>query len=175
MEPSNSLPFSISDIDTMVSDSVEKVFSTMMSASAKLYVAYNNGDTPEKTHPRLKAEPESMMVMAVIGFLGEIRGVIYLYMDEPTSARVTMNFLGLTKDELSNDTVNDALGELSNMISGTYKNQLCDKGFNCRLTIPSILRGNFTVEPVPGATHRLYQYEVGDAVVGLELVMAEGE
>ena len=180
MEPANSLPFSIEDIDKMVVDSVEKVFSTMMSAKSTLYTAYNNGETAPKTHPKLAAKaPDAMMVVGMIGFLGSIKGVIYIYVDEPLSLDITSNFLGMSLAELKvggHETVNDAIGELSNMTSGTFKNQLCDKGYNCRLTIPSILRANnFTIEPITGSLHRMYQFEVFGSVLGLELVMVEGE
>lgn len=180
MEPESksTFPFPTAEVDTMVADSVEKVFSTMMSSSAKLFTAYNNGETPAKSHPRLKVEADQMMVVGMIGFLGSIKGVIYIYVDEATSISITSAFLGMDKAELkgNHETVNDALGELSNMISGTYKNQLCDKGFNCRLTIPSILRANnFTIEPMAGALHRMYQFEILDSAMGLELVMLEGD
>jgi chemotaxis protein CheX len=181
MEPSpseSSFPFAAKEIDVMVADSAEKVFSTMLSTSAKVFVAYNHGETPEKTHPRLNPADDQMMVVGMIGFLGNIKGVIYIYVDEATSISITSSFLGMDKKDLINnhETVNDALGELSNMISGTFKNQLCDKGYNCRLTIPSILRANnFTIEPLPGALHRMYQFEIFDSAMGLELVMLEGE
>ena len=178
-EAPSAFPFNTPDVDVMVSDSVAKVFDTMMSTKAALFTAYNHGETPEKSHPRLKVEgTDQMMVVGMIGFLGNIKGVIYIYVDETTSIDITSHFLGIDKAELktNHETVNDALGELSNMISGTFKNQLCDKGFNCRLTIPSILRANnFTIEPLPGAMHRMYQFEVFDSAMGLELVMMEGD
>lgn len=174
----SSLPFSVQEVDAMMTDAVEKVFTTMMGAKSSLYVAYNNGETPAKSHPKLKVENDQMMVVGMIGFLGSMKGVIYIYVDEPTSVEITSAFLGMKKEELTgnHETVNDALGELSNMVSGTYKNQLCDKGFNCRLTIPSILRANnFTIEPIPGALHRMYQFEVLGSALGLEMVMVEGD
>ena len=177
-ESQSAFPFKTPDVDIMVADSAEKVFSTMMGTSSKLFVAYNNGETPAKTHPRLNVTADQMMVVGMIGFLGNIKGVIYIYVDEATSVAITSAFLGMDKAELkdNHETVNDALGELSNMISGTFKNQLCDKGYNCRLTIPSILRANnFTIEPLPGALHRMYQFEIFDSAMGLELVMMEGE
>jgi chemotaxis protein CheX len=177
-ETPSSFPFKTPEIDTMVADAVEKVFSTMLSTSSKLFVSYNNGETPSKTHPRLNVTADQMMVVGMIGFLGNIKGVIYIYVDEATSIDITSAFLGMEKAELkdNHETVNDALGELSNMISGTFKNQLCDKGYNCRLTIPSILRANnFTIEPLPGALHRMYQFEIYDSAMGLELVMLEGD
>jgi chemotaxis protein CheX len=177
-ENTGGFPFGTADIDVMVADSVAKVYDTMMNTKSTLYVAYDNGKTPEKTHPRLNAQNDQMMVVGMIGFLGSIKGVIYIYVDEPTSIAISGAFLGMDKAELKNnhETINDALGELSNMISGTFKNQICDKGYNCRLTIPSILRANnFTIEPLPGALHRMYQFEVFDSAMGLELVMMEGD
>ena len=177
-ETPSAFPFKIEEVDKMVTDSVSKVFETMMNGKATLFSAYNNGETPEKSHPKLKNSAEQMMVVGMIGFLGSMKGVIYIYMDDATAIAMTSKFLGMEKNDLtkSHDTVNDALGELSNMISGTFKNQVCDKGFNCQLTVPSILRAfSFTIEPLPGAIHRMYQFEIFDSAMGLELVMTEGE
>ncbi len=177
-ETPKAFPLSTPEIDAQVVDSVAKVFDTMMNNQVKLFAAYNNGETPAKTHPKLQVAADQMMVVGMIGFLGNIKGVIYIYMDEATSITMTSSFLGMDPSALKNnhETVNDAVGELSNMVSGTYKNQLCDKGYNCRLTIPSILRANnFTIEPLPGALHRMYQFEVFDSAIGLELVMMEGD
>lgn len=177
-EKSNAFPFQVEEVDKMVDDSVAKVFDTMMNTKSNLFVAYNNGETPAKSHPKLKVVADQMMVVGMIGFLGSMKGVIYIYMDEATAVTITGHFLGMEKKELTgnHDTVNDALGELSNMISGTFKNQVCDKGFNCQLTVPSILRANnFTIEPLPGSMHRMYQFEIFDSALGLELVMTEGD
>lgn len=177
-EQPKEFPFKVEEVDKMVDDSVAKVFDTMMSTKSTLFVAHNNGEAPAKSHPKLKIGAEQMMVVGMIGFLGSMKGVIYIYMDDVTAITLTSTFLGLEKSELkgNHDTINDALGELSNMISGTFKNQICDRGFNCQLTVPSILRANnFTIEPLAGALHRMYQFEIFDSAMGLELVMTEGD
>ena len=52
--------------------------------------------------------------------------------------------------EDGHEVVNDAIGEITNMSVGAFKNQMCDKGHNCKLTLPSMLRGNnFSVESKP--------------------------
>jgi chemotaxis protein CheX len=79
-------------------------------------------------------------------------------------------------DEAGHEVVNDAVGELTNMTVGTFKNQLADKGFPCKLTIPSILRGsNFSIEPVSSATRRIYRFHVGEHSIVADLLMKSGD
>jgi chemotaxis protein CheX len=71
--------------------------------------------------------------------------------------------LGMTEAELDaagDEVINDAIGELTNMTVGTFKNGLCDVGYPCKLTIPSILRGtNFSIEPISSAIRYVYYFE----------------
>ena len=82
---------------------------------------------------------------------------------------------GMTDDELEqagDEAINDAIGELTNMTVGTFKNQLCDRGYHCKLTIPSILRGsNFSIEPTSSVTRRTYRFEVGSHRIVTDLLM----
>jgi len=36
----------------------------------------------------------------------------------------------------------DVVGEITNMTVGGFKNALCDTGFPCKLTLPTIVRGD---------------------------------
>jgi chemotaxis protein CheX len=42
----------------------------------------------------------------------------------------------------SDQDISDVVAELTNMITGNLKSQLCDMGFNCSLSIPSVVRGD---------------------------------
>jgi chemotaxis protein CheX len=61
------------------------------------------------------------------------------------------------------------------MIVGVFKNGLCDLGFSCKLTIPSILRGsNFCVAPTGGSRRFTYSFEIsGRRVVADILIKAD--
>ena len=63
--------------------------------------------------------------------------------------------LGLSDAEIEGEEmVNDAMGEITNMVTGHLKSTLSDRGLPCVLTIPSIVRGShFTLEAV-SSTHR---------------------
>jgi chemotaxis protein CheX len=102
-------------------------------------------------------------VVGTVGFIGEVNGLIYLYLDESFARVCTRQLLGMNETELTeagDDVINDAIGELTNMTVGGFKNGLCDAGFPCKLTIPSILRGsNFSIEPISSASRYTYHFD----------------
>ncbi|WP_404424032.1 chemotaxis protein CheX [Nibricoccus sp. IMCC34717] len=161
-----------------ISRAVQDVFKTMLGRTATLAnsteVATADGSPWE--HP---VQIEGQHVVGTVGFIGDISGLIYLYLEDGFANVVASHMLGMTLeeiDEAGHEVVNDAVGELTNMTVGTFKNQLADKGFPCKLTIPSILRGsNFSIEPVSSATRRIYRFQVGDHHIVTDLLMKSGD
>lgn len=158
------VPFSDTVIKDMVSDSIDKVFTTMLSTKItfkRLIPPAKPGEAGIKP-----IVTKSGLVASSVGFLGNINGVIFLYLEEELSIKLTALMLGMLYDEVKaggHETINDALGELTNMIVGTFKNKLCDMGYNCRLTIPSLLRGNdFSIESPANSPvmRRCYEFEI---------------
>jgi chemotaxis protein CheX len=147
----------------MMTSAVEKVFTTMIHRPVSLLPAPGKGDDAQSDAASLEGG-DYTVVVGTVGFVGKINGLIYLYLPEALARRIAATMLGLEPADLGEndaETVNDAIGELTNMIVGTFKNQLCDRGFDCRLTIPSILRGShFTIEPaVSTVVRRIFQFE----------------
>ncbi|MEN9575235.1 MAG: Chemotaxis phosphatase CheX [Verrucomicrobiota bacterium] len=47
--------------------------------------------------------------------------------------------------------IDDVIGELSNMVVGNFKSNLCDAGLNCKLSPPAISRtSDFSLRTAPG-------------------------
>lgn len=168
-------PFSHEQVEVMVTEAISNVFDTMMSLDIKLkesFVSYA-GEPPV---PRPALVTQNSVVCGSVGFLGETNGVMYIYLDDALAKQLTCAFLGMEPYEVEADgheTVNDALGEITNMSVGAFKNQLCDKGFNCKLTLPSILRGNnFAVEAPTSkpVTRELFYFDCLDSTVVVDLV-----
>jgi len=161
-----------------INRAVQDVFKTMLGKTATLSetsdVATADG-SPWK-HP---VQIDGQQVVGTVGFIGDISGLIYLYLDAKFADEVAGHMLGMTLAELQeagDEVVNDAVGELTNMTVGTFKNQLADKGFPCRLTIPSILRGsNFSIEPISSATRRIYRFHVDKHNLVADLLMKMGD
>jgi chemotaxis protein CheX len=162
-----------------INRAVQDVFKTMLGKTASLSDATGalaNSDGSPWAHP---VHISGQHVVGTVGFIGDISGLIYLYLEDKFANEIASHMLGMTLaeiDEAGHEVVNDAVGELTNMTVGTFKNQLADKGFPCKLTIPSILRGsNFSIEPVSSATRRIYRFHVGDHHIVADLLMKSGD
>ena len=80
-----------------------------------------------------------------VGFVGQIDGIIYLCIPDDFVQEAAGRVLGLSSAEIemSGDAVlKDVVGEITNMTVGGFKNALCDTGFPCKLTLPTIVRGD---------------------------------
>ncbi len=161
-----------------INRAVQDVFRTMLGRTAALMANSSaaNADGTPWAHP---VQINGQQVVGTVGFIGDISGLIYVYLDAEFANEIAGHMLSMTPGELTlagDEVVNDAVGELTNMTVGTFKNQLADKGFPCRLTIPSILRGsNFSIEPVSSATRRIYRFAVGDHHLVVDLLMKSGD
>ena len=74
-----------------------------------------------------------------IGLSGRVHGVVYTAFSNSLGPMVAEKILGGSAGE---QDVNDVIAELTNMFTGNLKSILCDRGFNCSLTIPSVVRGD---------------------------------
>jgi CheY-specific phosphatase CheX len=74
-----------------------------------------------------------------IGLSGKVHGVVYTAFSEDLAKIIAGKILGC---DASDQDVSDVVAELTNMITGNLKSQLCDLGHNCALSIPSVVRGD---------------------------------
>ena len=166
------------EIEDLVVKAVEKVFSTMLSVEAKFENSYPLAYDETSKRQRPVLDTKEHLVVSAVGFIGTINGVLYLHMEDSLARMLTCRMLDMDETDLDGDgyeTVNDVLGELANMIAGTFKNQLCDMGHNCRMTIPSIMRGNqFTIETPTDVMRRIFQFTVNGAIFMGDLVIKMG-
>jgi chemotaxis protein CheX len=99
-------------------------------------------------------------VVGNVGFTGDANGLVYLHLDEVFAKMCTGRILGLTEAEtlaLEDEAVSDAVGELTNMVVGGFKSGLCEAGYPCKLTIPSVFRGrDVHIEATSSARRHAY-------------------
>jgi chemotaxis protein CheX len=161
-----------------ISRAVQDVFKTMLGKNAVLEATADSVVT-ESTAWEHPVQITGQQVVGTVGFIGDISGLIYLYLDASFANEIASHMLGMSEAELEeagDEVVNDAVGELTNMTVGTFKNQLADKGFPCKLTIPSILRGsNFSIEPISSATRRIYRFKIDGHHLVADLLMKTGD
>jgi chemotaxis protein CheX len=139
----------IDDLDELVGSAVTALFGTMLGMQM-LPVPVQAGFGNNEAH-----------VAGVVGFIGKLSGVVYVYTTQSFARRITATFLGLKDSELEGgEMVNDAMGELANMLVGQMKSRLTDRGIPCVLTIPSVVRGShFSVEAISSTEGHVFSFE----------------
>jgi chemotaxis protein CheX len=74
-----------------------------------------------------------------IGLSGRVTGVVFTAFSPDLGQMVAEKIFGGSAGE---QDVNDVVAELTNMFTGNLKSMLCDRGYNCTLSIPSVSRGD---------------------------------
>jgi len=158
---------------------VTDVFKTMLDRDPQLVpIVGANLDEVVPTQSPLAGNSRAHVV-GTVGFIGDATGLIYLYLDLAFARHCTCQLLGMTEaelDEAGDEVMNDAIGELTNMTVGSFKNGLCDAGYPCKLTIPSILHGsNFTIEPISSVSRHIYNFDCGGHRIIADVLIKQEE
>jgi chemotaxis protein CheX len=161
-------------IKKMVLKAVKDVSSTMLGIQAELvsHKSIQKGDVKESP----LGDQNHGIVFGNVGFVGVACGMVYFGMTQESAQKIAAKMLDMTIQEVSegNALVNDVMGELTNMTAGAFKNQLCDRGYHCRLTIPSIIRGKyFVVEGDDAELREIYSFKINQETVVFELFMKQ--
>jgi chemotaxis protein CheX len=126
--------FTEDQIAGFVIDATREVFSTMVMMDVA-------DDFPLK-------EPVSRFkcsITGMVGFAGTYSGVISIHCPVDLALKVTSNMLGIDCDEVNED-LNDAIGEIANMLGGSVKQVLSKGGLDVKLSIPTVISGeDYTV------------------------------
>lgn len=86
----------------------------------------------------LRTQPQNADISGVIGLSGDIRGAVVMAYPASTAMKIVSSFIGEEVNSL-NDDVADAVGELTNIITGFAKKDLQD--LHLSISLPSIVRG----------------------------------
>ena len=85
-------------------------------------------------------------VSGIVGFTGEANGTVSVTFDELCILKIVSNMFGEEMAEINNE-ITDAVGELTNMISGQARKELEEIGKVFHGAIPTVITGkNHTLE-----------------------------
>lgn len=79
-------------------------------------------------------------ISGIIGLAGMRKGVLAIHLPKNVAMAITGNFLGMEVTEVNED-VEDAVGELANMLGGNVKTILSERGRDIELSMPSTITG----------------------------------
>lgn len=80
-------------------------------------------------------------VTAMVGMAGAFSGLVCVHTPQTLALQITSGMLGMEITELDDD-VRDALGEIANMIAGSFKLHLTRCGSDIRISTPSVVTGS---------------------------------
>ena len=140
-------------------ESVYELFNTMLGAKvSRTGIGLSDG------------QKRATEIVALIGFSGVMRGTVGLALPAATCSAMVSRLLGDAADS-SQETIDDTIGELVNIVAGSAKAKLSTKlGKTLDLSLPVILSGEKYEVYSPSQATWLevpFSSELGDLVVRL--------
>lgn len=112
-------------------------------------------------------------MIAMVGLTGRIAGVVSFHCTAHGARMMAAKMLGAPSNpEEEDDTARDAVGEICNMVAGTFKTKLGQVGDECKLSVPTIISGaECTMQTNAGGMHvqMPFTYEGAPIAVALDL------
>jgi len=115
--------------------------------------------------------PESFEFTAMVGLAGELCGVITFRFSAQSAMLITSKMLG-GDSKYPDEQVWDAVGELCNVIAGTFKNKLTRISERCMLSVPTVITGaNYSYHSLAdsGCVEVLFTFSESVVSVSLEV------
>ena len=112
-------------------------------------------------------------ISGIIGLTGSATGSLALSFSEGAILKIVSNMLGEDLKSINSD-VQDAVGELTNMVSGVARKNLEAAGFYIQAAIPTIVSGkNHSIAHVMGGPSLIIPFEIDEGVFVVDVCLAE--
>lgn len=111
--------------------SVREVFETMLGVQCR----------HEDRTAALPEHKAAVSVTAVVGFGGILSGACVFRCDALAACAIAACMAGMDFETVD-DVVKDAMGEICNMLAGTWKSKVPDLAANCGLSVPAVITGS---------------------------------
>ena len=85
-------------------------------------------------------QPPGADYTAMIGLAGDICGILSFRCSSSSAGLIASMMLG-SNEEVPDASVRDALGEICNMVAGSFKGRLSDLAERCMLSVPTVVSG----------------------------------
>ena len=126
MAHDNQNPTQTHDVNAaMLEAAIREVFEIMLSVQLDWMLEMNPPRVPDLT--------------ALVGIGGQFQGILSIRCEKATACCMADKMLGSETVELD-DSAQDAIGEICNMVAGSFKSKLAKAG-GCMLSVPTIITG----------------------------------
>jgi chemotaxis protein CheX len=152
--------------DTLIQDSIVKAVQNVTRTMLRQESVLVKTDVAEGACNSLTTLGAAPYVIGNVGFAGEANGLVYLCFTDAFARHAAGNILGMSAAEIEihgHEVVKDVVGEITNMTTGGFKNALSDYGFPCKLSLPTIVRGNqLSISAIKSASRGIFHFSCGN-------------
>lgn len=141
-------------------ESTQEIFTTMV--MMEITALEENADPVDK----LKEG-----ITGLIGLAGAAKGIIAIHLPNKVAFAITSSFLSMDVNEINED-VEDAIGEIANMLGGDVKTALSENGRNIDISLPSTISGSdYEFQTAKNAERTIIKFrsDSGDFLVDLQM------
>jgi len=131
------------EITERLVESTKEIFSSMIMLEVDRCT-----DDGAALNPLLKS------ITGMVGLAGSHKGIVAIHFPDEVAMAITSSFLGMEVDQMNED-VQDAVGEVANMLAGDIKTILSDNGRDIQLSLPSTISGDQYIFQTKSETDRV--------------------
>ena len=144
--------------------STEEVFETMVFKPLVRMPATQGEVTPKGTN-----------VVATVAFAGHRRGLVAIHSSIDTARNIACAMLGIPEDEV-NGEIPDAMGEVANMVAGTFRNKLAAIEPASAIAVPTVTIGSdFSTKYLSAVRRARCPFEMEGMPIAVELILTGEE
>lgn len=114
-------------------------------------------------------------VSGIIGLTGSVAGSMALSFSEKAILKIVSNMLGEELTEV-NGEIADAVGEITNMVSGASRKELESIGLTITAAIPTVISGkNHSIKHVLGGPSLIIPFQTEDGPFVVDVCVSDGQ
>jgi chemotaxis protein CheX len=155
----------------------EVCFSTALLEGAKeVFETMIFMDFEEPSEPDEQIEGDSFL--GSITFTNGIEGCLAIRCSVPCAKNIAANMLGIdTPDEVAEEEVCDALGEVTNMVMGSVKSRIQAETGELLVSIPTVIRGQNLASSLGNRMSKVFvKVDAGDEeIIEFSFLYREGD
>lgn len=122
-----------------------------------------------------EAERKGANVVATVAFAGHRRGLVCIHSSVDAARNIAGAMLGMAEDEITSE-IPDAMGEVANMVAGTFRNKLAAIEPASAIAVPTVTIGSdFSTKYLSAVRRARCPFEMEGQPISVELILTGEE
>lgn len=122
-----------------------------------------------------EAERKGANVVATVAFAGHRRGLVCIHSSVDAARNIAGAMLGMAQEEITSE-IPDAMGEVANMVAGTFRNKLAAIEPASAIAVPTVTIGSdFSTKYLSAVRRARCPFEMEGQAISVELILTGEE